>query len=71
MCLGQCFRVNDTQMTGHFNPDKTVATIRQVYMSMDPERYYKEGEKIPKKPAGPGRPPLEVEKLKVLRVTIL
>ena len=41
-------------------------------MSMDPERYFKVGEKIPKKPAGgAGRHPKDVEKLKVLRVTIL
>ena len=62
-------KASDMTMTGYFNPDKTVATRRQVNMSMDPERYYKVGEKIPKR--NPFRCAKELENFKVLRVTIL
>ena len=59
------------KMQGHFNPDNTNATRKVVTMSMNPERYHKVGDKIPKKPEGRGRPPKEAETLQVLDVTIL
>lgn len=64
-------KMSEDQMAGHFNPDKTHATRRKVYMPMATERYFKEGDKIPKKPEGRGRPPKDTEVLKVLKVTIL
>ena len=59
------------KMQGQFNPDNTHATRKVVTMSMNPERYHKVGDKIPKKPEGAGRPPKEAETLQVLDVTIL
>ena len=58
-------------MQGHFNPDKMNATRKVITMSMDPKRYYKVGEKIPRKPQGAGRKPKEAETLEVLNVTFL
>ena len=37
------------QMQGLFNPDKLSKTRRMVHMSLIPERYHKEGDKIPKR----------------------
>ena len=64
-------KMNNLQMHGYFNPEHINSTRRQVCMPMDPERYFKVNDKIPKPQQGPGRKAKDLESLKVLKVTIL
>ena len=52
--------------------DDTEATRKNLTMPMDPARYFKEGDLIPKKPTPlRGRAPKDAEAYKVVEVNIL